>query len=68
MPCKFCGAEVNPERFELGYHYCMDRACQKKALSGFADNWRLILVPKQGFQWVPAHSEDLKMNNKSSGR
>ena len=66
--CIYCGNTYSDARAELGYQYCLTRECQTQGLSGFAKDWRLVLVPKQGFMWVRADSDDLKINNKSSGR
>jgi len=67
MECVVCGEPVNPARWELGYHYCMKPSCGSMQPTKL-DNYRLILMPKQGFTFVLADSPDLKDNNKSSGR
>lgn len=65
--CIYCDDPVNPERWELGYHYCMKRDClATNGVSG-RENYRLILMPKQGFTIVHKDSPDLK-NGRSSGR
>lgn len=66
MNCTVCNEPVLPERWELGYHYCMKPECAKSQPSKM-DNYRLILVPKQGFTYVDKDSEALKYG-KSSGR
>ena len=66
MNCIYCGQPVIPERWELGYEYCMSPECAHQ-LRERADKYRLILVPKQGFAYVPADSNDL-LTGKSSGR
>lgn len=65
--CITCNGAVDPRRWELGYHYCMTRECL--AMNGVAgrENYRLMLVPKQGFTIVHKDSPDLK-NGRSSGR
>lgn len=67
MICKYCGQPVLPERWELGYEYCMSKQCVASALNGSLDDYRLILMPKQGFAIVSSNSPDL-LNGKSSGR
>ena len=64
MNCVSCGDPVNPARWELGYHNCMKPAC---AGPSKLDNYRLILVPKQGFTYVDKDSPYL-LDGKSSGR
>ena len=65
--CIYCNQPVQPERVEAGYPYCMDKTCVVKGLHDRQANLRLILMPKQGFTYVFADSNDLK-NGKSSGR
>lgn len=67
MNCVTCGNPVNPERWELGYFYCMSRRCLTANGIAGRENYRLMLVPKQGFTIVHKDSPDLK-NGKSSGR
>ena len=67
MNCIYCGQPVHPERWELGYQYCMSKQCVANALNGSMNNYRLILMPKQGFGIVLSDSPDLKYG-KSSGR
>ena len=66
MNCTVCNDPVHPDRWAIGYHYCMKRECADTQPSKM-DNYRLILVPKQGFTYVSANDEALK-NGKSSGR
>jgi hypothetical protein len=66
--CIYCGGTYPLERAQIGKQYCFARECQRKGLSVFSKDWRLILVPKQGFMWVRVDSPDLYINNKSSGR
>lgn len=67
MECVICSAPVAEGRWELGYEYCTDKTCVAKALSGRRAGFRLVLMPKQGFTYVPAESDDLK-RGRSSGR
>lgn len=67
MNCTVCGEQVAQERWDLGYHYCMKRECASVQPSKL-ENYRLILMPKQGFGFVTKDSPDLKEANKSSGR
>lgn len=67
MNCIYCGQPVIPERWELGYQYCMAKPCVAAGMRGSMDDFRLILMPKQGFTYVFKDSEDLK-HGKSSGR
>lgn len=65
--CITCDNAVNPKRWALGYHYCMSRECINiNGIKG-RENYRLILMPKQGFTIVHKDSPDLKIG-KSSGR
>ena len=66
MDCIHCGQPVHPERWELGYQYCMSAECAYEVRER-AKKYVLILVPKQGFTYVPADSNDL-LTGKSSGR
>ena len=65
--CPHCGDDVNEERWSMGYQYCMDSTCVALAIRGRMDGYRLILMPKQGFTYVQADSDDL-LHGKSSGR
>lgn len=67
MNCIYCSQPVPEPRYEAGIEYCMGKACVSKALSSRQANLRLILMPKQGFAYVFADSDDLKYG-KSSGR
>lgn len=67
MNCITCNRPVNPARWELGYHYCMQKNCLIENSIRGRDNYRLILVPKQGFTIVHKDSPDLLVG-KSSGR
>ena len=66
MNCIYCGQPVMPERWEAGYNYCMDSECAHQ-LRERASQYRLILVPKQGFTYVESDSPHL-LSGKSSGR
>ena len=66
MNCIYCGSEVNPERYEAGYTYCMTSLCVSKGLRD-KEQYVLILMPKQGFTYVSKDSPDL-LNGRSSGR
>jgi hypothetical protein len=66
MNCIYCGQPVHPERWEAGYEYCMAPECAHQ-LRERAEQYRLILVPKQGFTYVEADSPHL-LSGKSSGR
>lgn len=67
MVCKYCGTQVSEERWALGYTNCLKPDCVANGLQDRRANYRLILMPKQGFAYVDADSPDL-MNGKSSGR
>jgi hypothetical protein len=67
MQCIYCGNEFALERYEYGYPYCMDKSCVSKGISGRMAEFRLVLMPKQGFTYVTADSPDL-LNGRSSGR
>lgn len=67
MNCIICSSVVNEERWALGYNYCTDSYCVSKALVERRANYRLVLMPKQGFTYVEADSDDLN-RGRSSGR
>jgi len=66
MDCIYCGQPVLLERWQLGYNYCMSANCAHELRERRKD-YRLILMPKQGFGIVKKDSPDL-LNGKSSGR
>lgn len=66
MNCVVCNSPVNPDRWAIGYDYCMSADCAHE-LRERASKYRLILVPKQGFTYVEA-SSPLLLDGKSSGR
>jgi len=66
MLCVVCSSPVNPDRWAIGYDYCMSADCAHQ-LRERASKYRLILVPKQGFTYVEADSTHLQIG-KSSGR
>jgi hypothetical protein len=67
MDCIYCGQPVIEARVEIGLSYCMSKECVVKALVERQRNYRLVLMPKQGFTYVSSDSPDL-LNGKSSGR
>ena len=67
MTCIYCGADVNVTRYQAGYAYCMDKECVRKGIKERQSEFRVILMPKQGFGIVHKNSPDLK-NGRSSGR
>lgn len=66
MNCVVCNSPVNPDRWAIGYDYCMSPDCAHE-LRERASRYRLVLVPKQGFTYVDADSPYL-LDGKSSGR
>jgi hypothetical protein len=66
MLCEVCNSPVPEARWELGYHYCMNPNCAH-ALRERQEQYRLILIPKQGFTYVEKDSPHL-LSGKSSGR
>ena len=66
MNCINCGQPVAPERWEIGKHTCLSCG-SAMARDAIQKEYRLILMPKQGFTFVPSNSNDLK-HGKSSGR
>lgn len=68
MNCIYCGSLFNPERYEAGYAYCMAKTCVGTALKESQGNYRLVLVPKQGFAYVTSDDPFLKEGGRSSGR
>ena len=67
MECIYCNQPVPENRWEAGYHYCFGKDCQVQAIQERRANYRLVLMPKQGFGIVDKDSPDL-MNGRSSGR
>ena len=66
MNCILCGAPVAPDRWEIGRDKCPP--CGSAiANAEVARDYRLIILPKQGFGIVEKGSPDL-LNGKSSGR
>jgi hypothetical protein len=66
MDCIVCGTAVVPDRWDIGKRTC--HSCgSAQALELVQDEFRLILMPKQGFGIVKKDSPDL-LNGKSSGR
>jgi hypothetical protein len=66
MNCIVCGTAVVPDRWEIGKRTC--HSCgSAQALELVQDEFRLILMPKQGFGIVKKDSPDL-LHGKSSGR
>lgn len=66
MLCDVCNEPVPQARWDAGYHYCFNPDCAQE-LRDRASNYRLILVPKQGFTYVEANSPHL-YNGRSSGK
>ncbi len=67
MICPYCEDDVNQDRWNAGYQYCMGSTCVALALKDRINGYRLILMPKQGFTYVSVDSPDL-LHGKSSGR
>jgi hypothetical protein len=67
MQCPYCDASVPQARWEAGYEYCMNKDCVSKGIRERQAGFRLVLMPKQGFTYVYADSDDLH-NGRSSGR
>lgn len=67
--CVFCDVEIPAERVEvLGKAYCIAEQCVRQGSDGsFANKYRLVLVPKQGFTYVSVDDPVLKQG-RSSGR
>ena len=65
MDCSVCSMPVAPDRWEIGKRTC--HSCgSAQALEIVQDEFRLILMPKQGFGIVNKDSPYL-LNGKSSG-
>jgi hypothetical protein len=67
MECIYCGNAVIEGRWALGYQYCLDKYCVRKAIDERQSEYRVILMPKQNFAIVHKDSPDLLIG-KSSGR
>jgi len=67
--CVFCGVEVPAERVEIvGKAYCIAEQCVRMGSdNSFAERYRLMLMPKQGFTYVTVDDPALKQG-RSSGR
>jgi hypothetical protein len=52
MICVYCSQTVPKARHEADYNYCMAKNCGDKALRSRQDEYRLILLPKQGYTYV----------------
>jgi len=68
--CIFCNDDVPAERVEqIGKAYCIAESCVRMGSkdSSFADRYRLVLVPKQGFTYVTVDDPVLKQG-RSSGK
>ena len=68
MNCPHCNSPVSPDRWEAGVEYCMAKDCIAKELRLSQDNFRFVLVPKQGFAYVAKDDPFLTDGGKSSGR
>ena len=66
MDCINCGQPVPQARWETGRHTCLSCG-SAQARQTIQEEFRLILMPKQGFGIVSSDSDDLK-HGKSSGR
>jgi len=55
------------DRVETGRLYCMDPYCVARASRKWAEDWRMVLVPKQGYTWMRADDDAIKQG-RSSGR
>ncbi len=67
MKCLYCEGEVPQERIDIGKEYCMSPDCVSKGVAQAMSGYRLVLMPKQGFTYVHADSDELKYG-RSSGR
>ena len=67
MTCRYCENTVIPERVEIGKDYCLSPDCIAKHTKEWGQDYRIMLVPKQGFTLVHKSDPALK-NGKSSGR
>jgi hypothetical protein len=65
--CIYCGNELSELRVGIGKEYCMEKDCVSKGISSAMANFRLVLMPKQGFTYVKVDSDDLN-HGRSSGR
>lgn len=67
MGCRFCGGPVDPERVAAGYTHCMNNQCLAYYHGEFRQRMALVLVPKQGFTFVP-RDEVKNQSGRASGR
>lgn len=68
MECDFCHDSVSQDRWDAGYTYCQQPNCVQQGLVLRRSEYRLILVPKQGFTYVLKNDPALKQAGRSSGR
>lgn len=68
MECDSCGEPVNPERWALGFTYCMKKQCYNNRPSELTERMRLVLLPKQGYTIVEKTDPFLYTGGRSSGR
>lgn len=66
--CDTCGDPIIPERWELGFTYCMKKKCFDNRPPKMTEEYRLVLVPKQGYTIVGKNDPFLYYGGKSSGR
>lgn len=66
--CIYCGSPVSPERVEIGRPYCMSDSCLQEHGRQWAQGYRLVLVPKQGFTYVTVDDPFLLTGGRSSGK
>ena len=67
MNCKYCGEVIPQGRADLGKDYCMSKSCLNAHEKEWAEGYRVVLVPKQGFTYVQSDDPFL-MSGRSSGR
>jgi len=53
-PCLICGAEVNNERWRIGYKMCMP--CGESAAREVRKSWTVLTPHKQGAMFVTAEA------------
>ena len=67
MICDYCSSPLSVERAEIYSHCTADDCVVMWKRERLAD-YRLSLVPKQGFQIVSVSNEFLKVGGRSSGK
>lgn len=67
MDCIYCKGVVPQDRADIGKKNCFAPECVRKGIVDAQAEYRVVLIPKQGFGIVHKDSDELKYG-RSSGR